>query len=338
MTLKLLTSDGIKAILDRKALKHEGNYWGFYSSVWQGVSLDPRLMLIPVDDHLVHRGDGVFEALKITNGGIYLLEPHLRRLLKSAERISLKHDYHYESLRETVLQTARMVLQERRIKDLEEVKSAPSGLELRSQEASLRIFLTRGSGSFGTNPADSTGAQLFVIVTAPATVAEDKRKQGVSCIKSHIPVKPDWFAQVKSCNYLPNVLMKQEAVLAGVDFTLAFDEKGHLAEGSTENVAWISRDGVLCHPPLDRILKGTTMTRVFDLAEMQNLIPVQREAQAQERDLLEAQDVFMIGTTLDVLAVKSYEQKIWTDFSWAQKLRELLLQDQKPGSSAFTSL
>ena len=41
---------------------------------------DPRLMTIPLDDHLVHRGDGVFEALAIVGGKVYQLDAHLARL------------------------------------------------------------------------------------------------------------------------------------------------------------------------------------------------------------------------------------------------------------------
>ena len=43
------------------------NYFAMYSSVLDGIATDPALMLVPVDDHLVHRGDGIFEALKCSH-------------------------------------------------------------------------------------------------------------------------------------------------------------------------------------------------------------------------------------------------------------------------------
>ena len=58
---------------------------------------------------------------------------------------------------------------------------------------------------------------------------------------SGIPVKIDYFATVKNCNYLPNVLMKKDAVERGVDFSVSLDENGFLAEGSTENVGIVTK-------------------------------------------------------------------------------------------------
>jgi hypothetical protein len=80
------------------------------------------------------------------------------------------------------------------------------------------------------------------------------------------PVKPSFFATIKACNYLPNALMKKEAVDLGVDFTVAFDEQGALAEGATENAGILTAEGDLRVPKPDRILAGTTMHRVLELA------------------------------------------------------------------------
>jgi len=44
------------------------NYYAMYSTVYGGVTTDPVLMTIPLDDHMVHRGDGVFEVFKCVNG------------------------------------------------------------------------------------------------------------------------------------------------------------------------------------------------------------------------------------------------------------------------------
>jgi len=49
-------------------------------------------------------------------------------------------------------------------------------------------------------------------------------------------VKQSWFPQVKSCNYLPNVLMKKESVDRKLDFTVSFTDEGFLAESATENI------------------------------------------------------------------------------------------------------
>ena len=41
-------------------------YRAMYTSLYKGVVTDPAMMMIPIDDHMVHRGDGVFEAIRVT--------------------------------------------------------------------------------------------------------------------------------------------------------------------------------------------------------------------------------------------------------------------------------
>src|SRR5678810_1380848 len=62
----------------------------FYSSQLGGIVTDPALMLIPFDDHIVHRGHGIFDTAGLVNGRIYDLEAHLDRFLGSAERSRLR--------------------------------------------------------------------------------------------------------------------------------------------------------------------------------------------------------------------------------------------------------
>ena len=91
--------------------------------------------------------------------------------------------------------------------------------------------------------------------------------EGARVIKSRVPPKQSFFARLKSCNYLPNVLMTREAADAGADFAVAFDEQGFLTEGATENFGIVTSDGMLMVPRAVNILAGTTMLRVMELAE-----------------------------------------------------------------------
>src|SRR5512132_4506019 len=77
--------DKLRVLRSRQPVK----YWAFYSSQLGGVVTDPALMVIPFDDHMVHRGHGIFDTAGIVNGRIYDLEAHLDRFLGSAERSRL---------------------------------------------------------------------------------------------------------------------------------------------------------------------------------------------------------------------------------------------------------
>src|SRR3954468_21424937 len=77
----------------------------FYSSQLGGVVTDPALMVIPFDDHIVHRGHGIFDTAGIVDGKIYDLEAHLDRFLGSAERSKLRLPGSRADMRDTIIKT-----------------------------------------------------------------------------------------------------------------------------------------------------------------------------------------------------------------------------------------
>lgn len=305
----LAADEFLKQILTQE-IGSRSAYRACYLSWVDGFVTDPRLMMISLDDHMVHRGDGIFEAVKAVNGKPYLLREHLERLECSAASVSLPLPLKLEELNLLIQETLKV-----------------SGLE----KAILRIFVSRGSGSFGTNPYDCKKSGLAIIATEFKAVAPEKYKMGARIGKSAYRPKSSQWAQIKSCNYLPNVMMKKESVDRDLDFTVSFDEQGFLAESSTENMIVVDQKGRLCRPSLERILKGCTMTRIMELAKTQNVLPVILDEQISESSVIKAQEVMMVGTTLDVLPVTEYEGKKIGDGKvgpFAQKLQALLNQDQ----------
>ncbi len=218
-----------------------------YSSSAGCITTDPAAMLVPVDDHLVHRGDGAFESLKCVEGHIHHLVAHLERLQQSCAAIGLQLPVSHEELASIVVQTVR------------------AGDE---RNALVRMLVSRGSGTMGVNPYDCHGEVLYVVVyRSNQQGGETAFPAGARAAISTFPVKPGLFARVKTCNYLPNVLMKKEALDQGVDFTVSVDEAGNLGEGATENFGIVTAEGALLTPPPERVLAGTTAKRVLLLAQ-----------------------------------------------------------------------
>src|SRR5262245_28386215 len=89
-TLPILDEQSVVAELRNVRSRQPVEYWAFYSSQLKGVVTDPALMVIPFDDHIVHRGHGIFDTAAIVAGKIYDLEAHLDRFLLSAERSKLR--------------------------------------------------------------------------------------------------------------------------------------------------------------------------------------------------------------------------------------------------------
>lgn len=285
MRIPLITADDFVALRLRGRKPWHAGYYAMYSSELGGLVTEPTLMLAPVDDHVVHRGDGVFETIKIAEGALYAVDAHLHRMEASAECIGLRSPWPRAQLADRLVQTAQAGGQ---------------------RDALARVIMSRGPGSFGVNPYDCPEPQLYIVIYKAGPSFMDAHPEGARVIASALPVKPSFFATIKTCNYLPNALMKKEAVDAGVDFSLAFDENGRLAEGATENAGIVTAEGVLRLPPAQRILDGITMQRAEALAQTLvnegRLTGVER-AHTDRRELKTAREILIFGTTPDVTAV-----------------------------------
>ena len=302
---------------------YQNTYFAMYSSVYGGVVTDPRLMLLPIDDHMVHRGDGVFEAFKAIDGNIYNLNAHLDRLINSARGIALDLPVALTELKRIIIQTAL-------------VASHPTCM--------IRIYVSRGPGGFGVNPYECPTAQLYVVITALGTPFMELHPEGARLCTSAIPAKSADMAIIKNCNYAPNVLMKKEAVDRKVDFSVGFDERGFLTEGATENLGIVSHDNRLLFPNLDRILTGTTMLRTMALSKElvnEGLLAYSGLADITLKDILSARELIIAGTTINVVAGVEFDgHRIGTGKPGTiyRCLAALLEKDMKENVSVLTPL
>ncbi len=286
---------------------HSSNYLAMYHHGWDAIVTDPRLMLVPADDHLVHRGDGVFETLLCEEGALYNLGAHLDRLESSAAAIGLALPLSRDRLRHVLL-------------DLFRVAGSPRALG--------RVLLGRGPGGFGVDPAESVGSSLYAIVYAAPAPFMERNPGGARVILSRIPPKESFLATIKSCNYLPNAMMKAEASRAGAHFAVGVDEDGFLTESYTENLALVDAQGRLCVPPSLRHLPGTTLHRVADLAPPLGL-PV-HAPRLRAEDLWTAREVWVVGTTAYVSSVVSVDGRAvggGRPGPWAERLHAALRRD-----------
>jgi len=276
-------------VVEAMRCEFQKNYYAMYSSVYGGIVTDPALMMLPLDDHMVHRGDGVFEAFKCVNGSIYNMKGHLERLIHSASGLILVLPWSSGQIGDIVVETVR------------------SGGH---KECMIRLYASRGPGSFDVNPYDCPVPQLYVAATSLKKPFMELHPEGAVVRTSRVPVKEPSYASIKSCNYLPNVLMRKEAAELKADFVAAFDSGGFLAEGATENIGIVTRNGKLLFPRLDGILCGTTMMRVMDLAgKLMDSGDLKKVgfADISHKDILNAAEVLIVGTTPNVAAVREFD-------------------------------
>ncbi len=278
----------------------------FYEHRVGMICTDPKVMLMPWDDHLVHRGDGVFETLKFVDGKLYQLEPHIRRMKRSAQAIHLTPPCSWDELKDIVVEVSR-------------ASGCESGL--------VRILLGRGCGGFGIDPGECPVPSLYVVVYKLSPKPEQWYEKGITAFKTSIPAKQPYLATIKSIDYLPNVLMKREAVEKGFDFPFCFDRMGFLAEGATENVCIVDPSGAIHVPQFTNALAGTTLTRALEL--IADEVQVDYRAISEEEVLL-AKEVIVCGTSIDAVSVVRYNKKPIHDVRpgpVSKRMRELLVRD-----------
>ena len=221
------------------------NFYAMYSSVLGGIITDPALMVLPLDDHMVHRGHAVFDTAILAHGMLYQLDQHLERLVRSAAMARIPLPFPPEKLRRIIMETA-----------------AASG----RRDGSVRYWLSSGPGGFALAPTECVGSSFYVVVFAGENYPDSFYTDGVKVVTSTVPIKPPFFARVKSTNYLPNVLVVLEAKDRGADHGIFIDARGMVAESSHMNVAFVTRDRVFRHPSFDAILSGITVQRILHLA------------------------------------------------------------------------
>jgi 4-amino-4-deoxychorismate lyase len=270
---------GYKKLMARISGKR---YAAMYSTLIGAIVTDQRLMVLPLDDHMVHRGDGVFEAIRFYGKHVFLCDAHLERLRTSCGLIGLSVPKSLSEIKSILLQIV-------------EVANLPEGI--------LRIFVSRGYGDFSTNPYSTQGSEIYIVATSFVPVSPAKYQSGVSVDWSNVPVKPGLFANVKSCNYLPNVLMKKESLDRKVDFTIGVTAEGFVTEGPTENIALLTRKNEFFVPDFRHTLRGTTILLAMEIAKRTPGIALVRECLLTKRDFETAKEIMMIGTTLGVLPV-----------------------------------
>jgi len=289
MTLRHLGLGDCQRLAEDFVKPYHHDYLAMYSSVLGGVVTHPFLMTIPVDDHMVHRGDGIFEAFKCVDGNIYNLRGHLERLGRSSRGVYLQLPATPEQITNLVVGTIRIA---------------------GARDCVIRLFVSRGPGGFTTNPYECPSSQLYIVVCRPSVPPEVQYKRGVAIKSSNIPIKKSFFANIKSCNYLPNVLMKKEAVDAGVQYAVSIDENGFLGEGSTENIGLVTQNLVLKFPRFSRILKGTTVTRAAELASYLAEQGELKQVIFEDLTLNEAYtaaEIMLFGTTFDILPAVEFD-------------------------------
>jgi 4-amino-4-deoxychorismate lyase len=313
--LPMLTASEVVEKLRALRARQPVKYWAFYSSQLGGIVTDPALMIIPFDDHMVHRGHGIFDTAAIEGGKIYDLEAHLDRFIRSGRNSKLTLPTRDE-MRDIIVRT-----------------TAASG----RREGSIRYWASAGPGSLGLAPAAGAEPGFFVMISAGLAYPDTWYTQGLRVMTTTYPIKPPLYAITKSVTYLPNVLMQMEAQERGLDNGVFIDEAGNVGESSNMNVAFVSANGTLRHPKFDHILSGCTSLRLLELATALQARGVIKGIEVCDIPVAEARasrEMLLIGSSVKVAPIVEWDGKPIGDGKpgpISRALRDLLTEDMRSG-------
>lgn len=261
--------------------------------IWlDGELVEESAAKISVFDHGLLYGDGVFEGIRFYNRRVFRLEEHIRRLFDSARAIVLEIPWTQEEVCKFVVETV-----------------AANGLD----DGYIRLVVTRGTGSLGLSPYLCKKASMFIIASTISLYPEEHYENGLSVITcaTRRPAPAALMPQVKSLNYLNNVMAKVEAIQAGALEAVMLNEQGYVAECTGDNV-FILRDGVLHTPQVnDGALDGITRRVILELADQLGIPKVERSL--TRYDLFIADEFFLTGTAAEVIPVVSLDRRVIGD-------------------------
>lgn len=248
-----------------------------------GMYYEKKDAKISVFDHGFLYGDGVFEGIRSYNRMVFKLKEHIDRLYESARTICLEIPLTKERLIRAVCDTLRLN---------------------RLENAYIRLIVSRGEGDLGLDPRKCKGNASVVIIADKITLyPQALYKNGLEIITvPTIRNLPEALnPQIKSLNYLNNILAKIEAINCGYEEAIMLDSLGYVAECTGDNI-FIVKNGELYTPPQCMgTLRGITRDTILEIASKKD-IPV-HEHVITRHEVYIADECFLTGTAAEIIPV-----------------------------------
>jgi len=255
-----------------------------------GKFYDKENAKISVFDHGLLYGDGVFEGIRSYNRRIFKLKEHIDRLFESAQSIMLKITLTKEQLTKAVVETLKAN---------------------QLDDAYIRLVVSRGEGDLGLDPRKcNKGSTVIIIADKIALYPEKLYKEGLTIVT--VPTVRNLLEalnpQIKSLNYLNNILAKIEATNVGCDEAIMLDSLGYVAECTGDNI-FVVKNGQLYTPPQCMgTLRGITRDSILELAR-KNRIGA-HEHVITRHEVYISDECFLTGTAAEIIPVVKVDGRV----------------------------
>ncbi len=258
-----------------------------------GTLVDKKEAKVSVFDHGFLYGDGVFEGIRAYDCLVFKLAEHIDRLFESAHSITLQVPMSKKEMTRAVIET----LQANQLRD-----------------AYIRVVVSRGEGDLGLDPRKCKGKETVVIITDTISLYPKKLyEKGMEIIT--VPtirnICEALNPQIKSLNYLNNILAKIEAINAGFQEAIMLDHLGYVAECTGDNIFVVKKGQLYTPPQCMGSLRGITRDTALYIARKLK-IPA-HEHVITRHELFIGDECFLTGTAAEIVPVVKVDGRTIAD-------------------------
>ncbi|MFW1676378.1 aminodeoxychorismate lyase [Pontibacter sp. JAM-7] len=257
---------------------------------------------IPVTDRGLAYGDGLFETICVADGQMPLLERHLSRLSLGLRRLKFPAD------------------------TLNAVKADIAALSLQG-DLTLKLMVTRGSGARGYALPEPTETSRIIIISPRQAVLSPQQKNGIKSrfCDYQMAINPQ-LAGIKHLNRLEQVIARSEWQDTTINEGVLLDSDGFLVEGTMSNLFWVTTDGKVQTPALERcgvagVMRGYLLDTLTALGIATEQGLYRREA------LLSATEIFFCNSLIHLWPVRELEGRAFAPGKVCRLLQQRIKQD-----------
>ncbi|MBM3243690.1 MAG: branched-chain-amino-acid transaminase [Candidatus Omnitrophica bacterium] len=245
---------------------------------------------ISVFDHGLLYGDGVFEGIRSYNRIVFKLKEHIDRLFESAKSIMLTIPLKKEELIKAVILTLK---------------------ENKLEDGYIRLVVTRGQGDLGLDPRKCKDkATVIIIADKIALYPKELYREGLKIVTvptvRNLPEALN--PQIKSLNYLNNILAKIEAANFGCDEAIMLDSLGYVAECTGDNIFIVKNAHLYTPPQCMGTLRGITRDSVMDVAKKAKIGV--HEHVITRHEVYISDECFLTGTAAEIIPVVMVDGRV----------------------------
>ncbi len=238
---------------------------------------------ISVFDHGLLYGDGVFEGIRSYGRLVFKLKEHIDRLFESAKSIMLTVPLAKEELIRAVVATLKVN---------------------KLNDAYIRLVITRGEGDLGLDPKKCYGKSTVIIIADKVALYPEKYyREGLRIVTvptvRNLPEALN--PQIKSLNYLNNILAKIEATNCGCDEAIMLDSLGYVAECTGDNIFIVKNKHLYTPPQCMGTLRGITRDTVLEIARKARIAA--HEHVITRHEVYISDECFLTGTAAELIPV-----------------------------------